>query len=284
MGVLIPEVQWFHLGSHRLQYLKWGVEGSPVVLLAGMGQTAHIYTELAPLLAQNHVVYALSRRGHGKSEMPPEGDFAPQALADDLLGFVEGLNLHNILLIGHSIAGNEMTLAATMQPERFAGLVYLDAAYDRSGVLDRIRQDPQIQQSKPQPQTLEGFRQDVSAQYGFWNAALEADLQDQLILKEGRLQLRPEWQNMLKDTHTFVPDYGGIRCPALAIYAPLMGHPVFLEQVMLPWQDRSIRQFSEQCAQGQVQWWPCPDHHFFVSGPVEVTKHILQWQNQYDKE
>lgn len=249
-----------------------------MVLLAGMGHTAHIFTELAPLLAQNHVVYALSRRGHGKSEMPPEGDFTPQALAEDLLGFVEGLNLQNILLMGHSIAGNEMTLAASMQPERFAGLVYLDAAYDRSGVLDRIRQDPQIQQSKPQPQTLEGFRQDASAQYGFWNAALEADLQDQLLLKEGRLQLRPEWQNMLRDTHTFAPDYRAIRCPALAIYAPLMGHPVFLEQVMLPWQNRSIRQFSEQCAQGQVHWWHSENHQFFAAQPAKVLQKLLLWK------
>jgi len=38
------------------------------------------------------------------------------------------------VLVGHSIAGEEMTRFAERHPARCAGLVYLDAAYDRSGI------------------------------------------------------------------------------------------------------------------------------------------------------
>ena len=37
------------------------------------------------------------------------------------------------MLVGHSIAGDELTWLGGHHPERFSGLVYLDAAYDRSG-------------------------------------------------------------------------------------------------------------------------------------------------------
>ena len=38
------------------------------------------------------------------------------------------------MLVGHSIAGEEMTRFAELHGPRCAGLVYLDAAYDRSGI------------------------------------------------------------------------------------------------------------------------------------------------------
>ncbi len=38
-----------------------------------------------------------------------------------------------MVLVGHSIAGDELTWLGGHHPDRFSGLVYLDAAYDRSG-------------------------------------------------------------------------------------------------------------------------------------------------------
>jgi pimeloyl-ACP methyl ester carboxylesterase len=50
-------------------------------------------------------------------------------LRDDLLSVLDRLELDRPVLAGHSIAGAEMSAAAHAQPQRMAGLVYLEAAY-----------------------------------------------------------------------------------------------------------------------------------------------------------
>ena len=44
---------------------------------------------------------------------------------------IDRLHLGRVILIGHSIAGEEMTRFAGTYPDRVAKLVYLDGAYDR---------------------------------------------------------------------------------------------------------------------------------------------------------
>src|SRR6059036_567948 len=51
----------------QLEMLDWGGTRQPVVLLAGGGNTAHVYDEFAPKLAADHHVYGITRRGFGAS-------------------------------------------------------------------------------------------------------------------------------------------------------------------------------------------------------------------------
>src|SRR5215813_3320173 len=51
----------------RLEVLDWGGTGRPVILLAGGGNTAHVFDEFAPKLAANYHVYGITRRGFGVS-------------------------------------------------------------------------------------------------------------------------------------------------------------------------------------------------------------------------
>lgn len=57
----------------QLEVLDWGGSGSPVVLLAGSGNTAHTYDDFAPKLARNYHVYGITRRGFGASSSPATG-------------------------------------------------------------------------------------------------------------------------------------------------------------------------------------------------------------------
>jgi non-heme chloroperoxidase len=116
----------------QLEVLDFGGTGAPVLLLPGLGATAHSYDDLAPLLARKHRVVALTRRGTGYSSRPDFGYDTPR-LAADVLEVMRAMELDRVLLVGHSIAGEELTWLGGHHPERFAGLVYLDAAYDRSG-------------------------------------------------------------------------------------------------------------------------------------------------------
>src|SRR4051812_22726419 len=55
----------------RLEVLDWGGSGSPLVLLAGAGNTAHVFDDLAPKLTPLAHVYGITRRGFGASSAPP---------------------------------------------------------------------------------------------------------------------------------------------------------------------------------------------------------------------
>jgi len=50
-------------------------------------------------------------------------------LGDDVLAVVDRLGLQKPVLVGHSIAGEELSSIGSRFPERVAGLVYLDAGY-----------------------------------------------------------------------------------------------------------------------------------------------------------
>lgn len=113
----------------RLEVLDWGGTGRPVVLLAGGGNTAHVFDDLAPKLAAGYHVYGITRRGFGASGFSPFTGEAIDRLRDDVLRVLDGLSLDRPVLVGHSIAGAELSAIATAQPGRIAGLVYLDAAY-----------------------------------------------------------------------------------------------------------------------------------------------------------
>lgn len=112
----------------KLETLDWGGTGRPVVLLAGAGNSAHVFDAFAPKLTDRYHVYGITRRGFGDSSAPTWGYLA-DSLADDVLAVLDSLGLQRPVLIGHSIAGEELSSIGSRHPERVAGLVYLDAGY-----------------------------------------------------------------------------------------------------------------------------------------------------------
>ena len=112
----------------RLEVLDWGGTGRPLVLLAGGGNTAHIFDEFAPKLTANYHVYGITRRGYGASSFSATDDPADR-LGDDVVTVIDAKKLNKPVLVGHSIGGAELSSVANRHPDRVAGLVYLDAAY-----------------------------------------------------------------------------------------------------------------------------------------------------------
>lgn len=111
-----------------LEVLDFGGEGRPIVLLAGLGNTAHVYDDFAPKLTSLGHVYGITRRGYGASSQPESGYDVAQ-LGRDLLAALKVLDVRSPVLVGHSYAGQELSYLAAEHRELVAGLVYLDAAY-----------------------------------------------------------------------------------------------------------------------------------------------------------
>jgi len=115
----------------QLEVLDWGGPGRPLVLLAGLGSTAHVFDHFADRLSSSYHVYGITRRGFGKSSQPDSG-YSEERLANDILQVIDALKLVAPVLVGHSIAGNELTAIGSQHPDRIAGLVYFDAFADPS--------------------------------------------------------------------------------------------------------------------------------------------------------
>lgn len=119
----------------KLEVLDWGGSGDPVVFLSGLGDNAHVFDEFAPALTDQFHVYGITRRGFGASSQPADGyDIATRV--EDIRRVLDELHLDRVSLVGHSIAGDELTRFAGEFPDRVVRLVYLDAAYDHASIVD----------------------------------------------------------------------------------------------------------------------------------------------------
>ncbi len=77
----------------HLEVLDWGGSGRSLVLLAGSGNTAHVFDDFAPKLTDCCHVYAVTRRGFGASSHPASG-YDDQQLADDVLAVLDALKIN----------------------------------------------------------------------------------------------------------------------------------------------------------------------------------------------
>lgn len=115
----------------RLEVLDWGGTGRPLILLAGMGDTAHAFDTFARKLRTNYHVYGITRRGFGASGKPEfvTANYSAARLGDDVIAVITTLHLNRPILAGHSLAGEELSDIGFRHPEAVAGLIYLDAGY-----------------------------------------------------------------------------------------------------------------------------------------------------------
>ena len=114
----------------QLEVLDWGGSGRPLIFLAGAGDTAHRFDGFAPQFTARHHVYGITRRGSGASSKPApaNGNYSADHLGDDVLAVMKALHIDRPVLVGHSIAGEELSSIGSRFPKKVSGLVYLDAA------------------------------------------------------------------------------------------------------------------------------------------------------------
>lgn len=125
----IPPDRFVQLDGVRFHYLDWGGDGDPLLLLAGLGCTAHVFAELAPHLSDRFRVLALTRRGHGLTDEVRSG-YALADGAEDTRRLLDALGIERADVAGHSMGGGEVSVLAARHPGRVRRVVYLDGAYD----------------------------------------------------------------------------------------------------------------------------------------------------------
>jgi pimeloyl-ACP methyl ester carboxylesterase len=211
----------------RLEVLDWGGDGPPLVFLSGLQDVAHGFDDFAPRFTDHFHVVAVTRRGYGASSQPATGYDLDSRVAD-LRAVLDSLGLAKVFLVGHSIAGDELTAFAGKYPDRVAGLVYLDAAYDHSGIAPMLGRTP--------PPAIPMQPADSASP-----AAVDAYLKRTWGMMVPEAQLRaigkygPSGHLVADVTPAAIdsamlagcghPDYSRVHAPALAIYAVIDSMP-----------------------------------------------------------
>ena len=285
----------------KLEVLDWGGNGRPIILLAGLGYDAHVFDTFATKLTLAYHVYGITRRGIGASSIPkPDGqNYSANRLGDDVLAVANELKIERPILIGHSIAGEELSSIGSRYPDRVAGLVYLDAGYPYAFYNDNAKQglDPVADIVKVQIE-LDKFKtflppkeRRIQAEH-LLNVSLprlERDIQEGLR----QAQNTPDNAPMPPDTPTTRASialrrgteiYTGVKCPVLAIFAvphnfgpPGKTDPAVRAKMVA----KDIAEVSEQAdafqngnPQARVVRIANADHFVFRSNEADVLREI----------
>ncbi|WP_406430792.1 alpha/beta hydrolase [Streptomyces sp. NBC_00631] len=121
------------VGRIRLFCTSLGPVGAPALLLVhGWGGDGREWSPHAEALAERFRVVVPDLRGHGRSEVPDQGN-TPVGMADDLAALIETLATGAVVAVGHSMGGQVANLLAVRHPELVRSVVALDPAHGARG-------------------------------------------------------------------------------------------------------------------------------------------------------
>ncbi len=108
-----------HVNHVDISYETVG-QGRPVILIHGNGEDHTIFDRTAAILEKRFTCYLPDSRGHGRSRWI--GEFHYREMAEDLIQFMEKLNLRNAAVVGFS-DGGIIGLMAAARTDRISSLI-----------------------------------------------------------------------------------------------------------------------------------------------------------------
>lgn len=125
------------------RYWRQG-QGSPVVLIHGVGLDARMWQAQFNALSCRHEIIAYDMLGHGDSPLPA-AEAELEDYADQLATLLDYLALERVVVVGFSMGGLVARAFALRHPARLAALVVLSSVFERdanqrAGVRQRLTQ------------------------------------------------------------------------------------------------------------------------------------------------
>jgi pimeloyl-ACP methyl ester carboxylesterase len=148
-------------GVH-MYYEGYG-EGSPLVLLHGGVMTIELdFAALLPDLAARHTVVAVEMQGHGRTADTGRA-ITPAALASDVVGLLDHLDIDRAHVLGHSLGGAVALELAVSHPDRVRSIVPMSISVRPDGTHEEIT-DPSKHATSTRMPTPQDFA-DMSDAY-----------------------------------------------------------------------------------------------------------------------
>lgn len=132
-----PEGESGDIMDIKHYYIEKG-QGEPLILLHGNGEDSTYFVNQIDEFSSNYRVIALDTRGHGQT---PRGDsaFTIRQFADDLLGFLDRMDIQKANLLGFSDGANIAMCFAAKYPDRVLKLVLNGGNLDTKGIEEEIQ-------------------------------------------------------------------------------------------------------------------------------------------------
>ncbi len=272
-----------------LEVLDWGGSGRPIVLLSGLGNTAHAFDDFAPKLTSSNHVYGITRRGFGASIVPAAG-YDADTLGNDVLAVLDSLKLNKPVLAGESLGGEELSSVGSRYPDRVSGLVYLDAAYQYAFDNGRGSTLSELQDNSPQPpQPARADLASFAAYEAYFKRVAgvsvpEAEVRQMMSeTKDGKVgsPRTPPWVG--QQVLTGMKKYSSIPVRALAIYAVPHDIGTWLEDPKeaaefsvreTAWVEKQAKAFEQGVPTARVVRLPHASHLVFVSNEADVLREM----------
>ena len=122
------EKKGVRINGFEMKYVELGPKGAQsVIFLHGFTDSSHSWSTTAPLLADKFRCFLLDQRGHGDSEKPQGGYTVPQ-LGEDVIAFMDALEIEKATLVGHSMGSFVAHQVASVNPDRVSRLVLVASA------------------------------------------------------------------------------------------------------------------------------------------------------------
>jgi sigma-B regulation protein RsbQ len=103
-------------------------DGAPIIFAHGFGGTQQSWRYVVPAFEDRFRVVLFDHMGAGQSDLSQYDRAKYDSLygfADDINDIIEELDLHDVIFVGHSVAGMMGVLASNRAPDRFAHLIML---------------------------------------------------------------------------------------------------------------------------------------------------------------
>jgi pimeloyl-ACP methyl ester carboxylesterase len=195
--------------------INYTVEGAgpPVVMLHGATSSAlEDWSAQRPLFRKAFRIYLVDARGHGGTKWDVRDGFDRDMMVDDLLAFVDELDLATFHVVGFSMGAMTALTFATRYPERLrtAMICGIDIVREpRTSVAKRLMDPDRIVRDEPEWAAQLERRHGPVQGSGAWQNLLRAIASDvgaaPLLTPEELLRIRLPVQLVYGDRDVFVP-------------------------------------------------------------------------------
>jgi len=123
----MPQDHYIRAGDINTRYWALGNQGSPVILIHGLGASAEIWMHNVEALATQHQIYVPDLVGFGRSGKPTVS-YSPYYFTRFINDFMNALNIERASLVGQSLGGGIALLYTLQFPDKVDKLVLVDSA------------------------------------------------------------------------------------------------------------------------------------------------------------
>jgi pimeloyl-ACP methyl ester carboxylesterase len=132
-------------GDARLSIRDYGGDGSPLVLIHGLGLGQKSWANLIAALGDRYRIITYDQRGHGSSTQ--SSDYSWSSFVGDVEALISELALTDFTLVGHSL-GAGVALDVASETSRCRAVTMIDGAFPvelpppNTSQLDRVQHHP----------------------------------------------------------------------------------------------------------------------------------------------